>query len=178
MPRREADEPRVNEQIEGQRVLLVDEEGNRLGQFLTKDAIQFARDRSLDLVEVAPNAKPPVAKCADYGKLRYEMSKKQSAARKNQTSTQLKELKLRPKTDDHDMDVKIRRAQKFLGDGNRVKVRVWFRGREHAHHDIGAEQCAKLAEAVGDVGHVESPPQMEGRHMIMVLAPDNGATAK
>lgn len=156
-------------------MLLVDEQGERLGEFPTEDALQLAVDRGLDLVEVAPNARPPVVRIADYGKMRYERSKREAAARKRQHRTQMKEIKVRPKTDDHDLEVKIRRARKFLEEGNKVKVRVWFRGREHAHHDIGADQCLRVATAVDELGTIETPPHMEGRNMIMVLAPTNGS---
>lgn len=165
------DEPRVNERIQVPRVLLVDEEGQRLGEFLTRDALQLAKDRQLDLVEVAPNAKPPVCRITDYGKLRYDRQKRDAAARKKQHQVQLKELKVRPKTDDHDMNVKIKRAMQFLKEGNKVKITVWFRGREHAHHEIGAEQCMRVAQAVEGYGKVEKPPSMDGRNMVMILAP-------
>lgn len=152
-------------------MLVIDEEGTKLGEFQPYDAVQMAKERGLDLVEVAPNANPPVCRIADYGRMRYENSKRSAAARKNQTNTQLKELKVRPKTDDHDMNVKIRRSRSFLEDGNKVKITVWFRGREHAHHDIGADQCYRIADAVEDVGKIESEPRMEGRNMFMILAP-------
>ncbi|MFK7929537.1 MAG: translation initiation factor IF-3 [Myxococcota bacterium] len=168
---RTEDEPRVNQQIRAPRVLVIDEEGTKLGEFQPYDAVQMARERGLDLVEVAPNANPPVCRIADYGRMRYENSKRSAAARKNQTNTQLKELKVRPKTDDHDMNVKIRRSRSFLEDGNKVKITVWFRGREHAHHDIGADQCYRIADAVEDVGKIETEPRMEGRNMFMILAP-------
>jgi translation initiation factor IF-3 len=163
--------PRVNERIRAARVVLVDEEGSRLGEFLTPDAIQFARDHGRDLVEVAPDHEPPICKVTHWGKLKYERSKKAAAARKSQRRGRMKELKVRPKTDDHDLDVKARRARQFLSSGDKVRVRVWFRGREHAHHDIGADQCRRIARAVSEVGQVERAPAMEGRHMTMVLAP-------
>lgn len=152
-------------------MLVIDEEGRKLGEFLTQDAIQLARDRGLDLVEVAPNARPPVTRITDFGKLKYDKKKRDVAARRNQHQVQIKEVKIRPKTDEHDMNVKIRHARTFLEEGNKVKVTVRFRGREHAHRDIGAEQCLRLAEAVKDVGVVEAPPRMEGRQMFMILAP-------
>lgn len=152
-------------------MLVIDDEGNKLGVMNTDDAQVIARDRGLDLVEVAPTARPPVCKVLDYGKMKYEKQKRESAARKRQSKTQVKELKVRPKTDDHDMDVKSRRAQSFLEDGNKVRIVVWFRGREHAHHDIGRDQCLRIADAVSEVGKIESPPSMEGRRMTMMLAP-------
>lgn len=167
--RPDPDEIRINGAIRVPRVVLVDEEGKRLGEFLTDDARQLARDRGMDLVEVAANAKPPVCRIADYGKIKYERKRAKSESRRK--TSQLKELKVRPKTDDHDLAVKIKMAHKFLTNGDKVKIRVWFRGREHAHHDIGADQCLRIAEGVADVGKIESPPRMDGRNMIMVLAP-------
>jgi translation initiation factor IF-3 len=161
----------VNDQIRAQRVLVIDDEGTKVGEFMTPDAIQFATERGLDLVEVAPDGNPPVCRIADYGRLRYEKSKRQAVARKKSSAQQLKEIKVRPKTDDHDMNVKIRRIRGFLEEGNKVRVRVWFRGREHAHHDIGADQCLRIADAVEDVGRIENPPRMEGRNMTMILGP-------
>jgi len=152
-------------------VLVVDDEGNRLGEFLADDARQLAKDRGLDLVEVAPNAKPPVCRLADYGKMRYDRQKREAAQRASQNRSQLKEIKVRPKTDEHDLNVKIRRAHSFLEDGNKVKITVWFRGREHAHHEIGAEQCLRVAEAVSDLGRIEKQPSMDGRNMTMILVP-------
>lgn len=153
--------------------MLVDEEGSRLGQFATEDALQLARDRGLDLVEVSANAKPPVCRIADYGKLRYERKKKQAATRRKSRSSQLKELKLRPKTDDHDLDVKARRAREFLLAGDRVKLTVRFRGREHAHRDIGADQIRTIASRVADLARLEAPPRMEGRQLVGFLVPTN-----
>ncbi|MCB9676820.1 MAG: translation initiation factor IF-3 [Alphaproteobacteria bacterium] len=153
------------------RVLVIDEEGNKLGEFLTKDAVQLAEDRGLDLIEVAPNARPPVCRIGDFGQLKYERKKKAAQARKNQVQVQLKEVKVRPKTDDHDMDVKVKHTRRFLEEGNKVKVTVRFRGRELAHRDIGAQQCLRIAAACEEFGTIESPPRMDGRQMFMVLAP-------
>lgn len=169
MPTRDSNEPRVNQEIRAPRVLLIDESGNKLGQFQPRDAMNLARERGLDLVEVAPQARPPVCRIADYGRLRYQRKKAAAQARRNQQSTQLKELKVRPKTDDHDMNVRIRKARDFLESGNKVKITVWFRGREHAHHDIGVEQCMRIADAVSDVSRIESRPRMDGRNMFMIL---------
>lgn len=153
-------------------MLVVDETGDKLGVMDTDDAQVMARDRGLDLVEVAPTARPPVCRILDFGKMKYEKQKREAAARKRQSRTQVKELKVRPKTDDHDMDVKSRRASSFLEEGNKVRIVVWFRGREHAHLDIGRDQCLRIADAVSDVGRIETPPSMEGRRMTMMLAPD------
>ena len=168
-------EMRINGRISVPRVLVIDEEGNKLGEFLTRDAVTLARERGLDLVEVAPNGKPPVCKIADYGRMKYEKKKRESAARKNQVHTQLKEVKVRPKTDNHDMEVKVSNARRFLNAGNKVKVTVRFRGRELAHRDIGTDQCMRIAIACEDLCVVESPPRMEGRQMFMILAPSRKA---
>ncbi len=171
LARPEDNEPRFNDRIRVPRVLVIDEEGNRLGEFLTRDAIQLAQDRGLDLVEVAPNGRPPVCRITDYGRLKYDRKKKAAAARKNQVQVQLKEVKLRPKTDDHDLAVKFGHTRRFLESGNKVKITVRFRGRELAHRDIGVDQCMRVAEAVKDVSAIESSPRMEGRQMFMILAP-------
>jgi translation initiation factor IF-3 len=165
------DGPRVNREIRVPRVLLIDEQGEKLGQFMTEDALALATEKGLDLIEVAPNARPPVCRIADHGRLKYEQKKRKHEAKKKQTHVTLKELKVRPKTDQHDIDVKIKRSREFLGDGNKVKITVWFRGREHAHHDIGAEQCLRIAKGVEDLGKIEQQPRMDGRNMFMILAP-------
>jgi translation initiation factor IF-3 len=152
-------------------VLVIDEEGKKLGEFLTEDAIRLAEERGLDLIEVAPDGRPPVCRIQDFGQLKYERKKRASAARKNQAQVQLKEIKLRPKTDEHDMDVKVRHARRFLEEGNKVKVTVRFRGRELAHRDIGASQCLAVAKECEEVGTIESHPRMDGRQMFMILAP-------
>lgn len=167
----ERNEPRVNERIRVPRVLVVDEEGQKLGEFLTEDAMALARERGLDLVEVAPMARPPVCRITDFGKMKYEKKKRDSQARKNQAVVEIKEIKLRPKTDDHDFDVKERQVRSFLDEGNKVKITVRFRGREIAHRDIGEEQCRRLAERLGELAVVEQPPRMDGRQMVMMLAP-------
>jgi len=167
----ERDEPRVNERIRVPRVLVIDETGTKLGEFLTKDALDMARERGYDLVEVAPNARPPVCRLVDYGRLKYERKKKEAAARKKQVTISVKEIKLRPKTDQHDFDVKVRHARRFLGEGNKVKVTIRFRGRELAHRDIGVLQCNRVFEAVQDLGVVEQHARMEGRQMHMIIAP-------
>lgn len=161
----------MNERIRVPRVLVVDEEGQKLGEFLTEDALALARERSLDLVEVAPMARPPVCRITDFGKMKYEKKKREAQARKNQAVVEVKEIKLRPKTDDHDMDVKERSIRRFLDEGDKVKITVRFRGREIAHRDIGEEQCKNMAERLQDVAVIEQPPRMDGRQMVMLLAP-------
>ena len=163
--------PKVNDRIRVPRVLVIDEEGGKLGEFMTRDAIALARERGLDLIEVAPDARPPVCRIADWGQLKYERKKKDTAARKKQVKIQLKEIKLRPKTDVHDFDVKTRHARRFLESGDKVKVTVRFRGREHAHREIGAERCLAVAAALEEVGLIETRPRMDGRFMVMILAP-------
>jgi len=163
--------PRVNQQIRTPRVLVIDEKGNKLGEFLTEDAISLAKDRSLDLIEVSPNSRPPVCKVGDYGKMKYEKKKKEAASRKTQTTITVKEIKLRPKTDQHDFDVKLKHARRFLEKGDKVKVTVRFRGREMAHREIGEQQCMRIAEACEELATIEARPRMDGRQMFLILAP-------
>ncbi|MFZ5475255.1 MAG: translation initiation factor IF-3 [Myxococcota bacterium] len=172
----ERNEPRVNERIRVPRVLVIDEAGEKLGEFLTEDAMALARERGLDLVEVAPMARPPVCKITDFGKLKYEKKKRDAEARKKQVIVEVKEIKLRPKTDDHDMDVKERAIRRFLEEGDKVKITVRFRGREIAHRDIGEDQCKVMADRLGDAAIVEQAPRMDGRQMIMLLAPGKKKT--
>jgi translation initiation factor IF-3 len=162
---------RVNERIRVPRVLVIDETGAKLGEFLTPDAIALARERGFDLVEVAPTARPPVCRLTDYGRLKYDKKKKEAQARKNQVVQDLKEIKIRPKTDQHDFDVKVRHVRRFLEDGDKVKITVRFRGREIAHRDIGEAQCQKLFEAVQDLAILSQVPKMEGRLMVAILLP-------
>ena len=174
IPRRAVDEPRVNEQIRIPRILLIDETGEKLGQFVTRDALELAKERGLDLIEVAPNARPPVCRIGDWGRIKFERQKNETEARRKQreTRTQVKEIKVRPKTDGHDLDFKTKKVRQFLTDGDKVKITVRFRGREHAHHDLGAEQCYAVYEEVKDLCKVEAPPRMDGRQMFMLLAPN------
>jgi translation initiation factor IF-3 len=164
-------EARVNDRIRAPRVLVIDEQGEKLGEFLTKDAVELARSRGLDLIEVASNARPPVCRITDYGRLKYEKKKKDALARKNQATVSVKEVKIRPKTDEHDYQVKLRNTRRFLEAGDKVKVTVRFRGREHAHRDIGVARCEDLAGAVEDLALIEARPRMDGRQMVMILAP-------
>lgn len=162
---------RVNNKIRSSRVLVIDEAGNKLGEFLTEDAISLARERSLDLIEVSPNSRPPVCKVGDFGKMKYEKKKKEAAARKTQTTINVKEIKLRPKTDQHDFDVKLKHARRFLDGGDKVKVTVRFRGREMAHREIGEQQCMRIADACQELAVIEARPRMDGRQMFLILAP-------
>ena len=163
--------PRVNNGIRAPRVLVIDEKGNKLGEFLTEDAISLAKDRNLDLIEVAPNSRPPVCKVGDFGKMKYEKKKKEAASRKTQTTITVKEIKLRPKTDQHDFDVKLKHARRFLEKGDKVKVTVRFRGREMAHKEIGEQQCMRIADACEELAVIEARPRMDGRQMFLILAP-------
>lgn len=168
---RDTSGPRVNDAIGVPRVVVVDDEGHRLGEFLTRDALQLASDRKLDLVEVAPNASPPICKITDWGKMKYARKKAAAASRRNHAQPTMKEVKVRPKTDEHDIAVKTRHAERFLERGDRVKITVWFRGREHAHHEIGAQQCRRIFEGVSGIAKVERQPQMDGSRMHMILSP-------
>lgn len=163
--------PRVNDRIRAPRVLVIDEEGAKLGEFLTEDAIQMARDRGVDLIEVAPNGRPPVCRLGDFGRIKYEKQKKDAAARKRQAVVSIKEVKLRPKTDEHDYQVKLKHARRFLEAGDKVKVTVRFRGREMAHRNIGEDRCRELAGDCDDIAVIETSPNMEGRQMFMIIAP-------
>jgi len=163
--------PRFNEFISAPRVRVIDENGDNLGVMLTGEAIEQAADAGLDLVEVSPNADPPVCKFLDVGKFKYEAQKKANLARKSQKTQEIKEIKMRPNIDDHDYDVKMRSIHKFLGEGDKVKVTLRFRGRELAHGELGMQLLRRVQEDVSDEAKVEQHPRMEGRQMLMVLAP-------
>ena len=150
---------------------MIGPDGAQLGIMSPEEALGKARSLDLDLVEVAPQAKPPVCRIMDYGKYRYEQSKKAREAKKKQTVIQLKEIKLRPKTDEHDFQFKARHVERFLRSGNKAKVTMMFRGREMVHTELGKRLLDRLADALKEVGQVEQPPKLEGRNMTMVLAP-------
>ena len=152
-------------------MLCIDPEGEQLGVLDTFDAIRKAEDFGLDLVEVQPNADPPVCKILDYGKFKYEAQKRANEARKKQKIIEVKEIKLRPNIDEHDYQVKMRNVQKFLNAGDKVKVTLRFRGREMAHQELGANVLTRVREETDEFAKVEAMPKMEGRQMIMVLAP-------
>ncbi|MGD8968247.1 MAG: translation initiation factor IF-3 [Anaerolineae bacterium] len=162
---------RVNRQIRVSPVRLIDADGENRGVVPLEDAVEAAISSSLDLVEVAPHANPPVVKVMDYGKFKYEQEKKAQAARKSQKHVEVKEIQLRPKTADHHRDFKVRRARGWLEDGKKVKVRMRFRGREITYPEIGREQLREIAEELADVGEVEQRPSMDRYSMLMVLAP-------
>ena len=163
--------PRINHNIKVPKVLVIDENGTKLGQMSTRDALAMARAKGLDLVEVAANARPPVCRFADFGKMMYERKKKDSKARKNATTIKVKEIKLTPSTGDHDFNVKRKQAEKFLDKGDKVKVIIRFRGREMAHKGQGEEMCNRLYEALKELAEIELKPKMDGRQMTMILAP-------
>ncbi|CAN5687504.1 hypothetical protein BH09CHL1_BH09CHL1_28050 [soil metagenome] len=162
---------RVNERIRIREVRLIDEEGTQVGIIATRDALEMARQRGLDLVEVAPNAIPPVCRLMDYGKFRYEQSRKERESRKNQHVIELKEVRIRPKIDDHDLETKGRQAAKFLDHGDKVKMTVTFRGREMAHPDLGKALLDQLIESLRPHGTVEQMPRLEGRAMTVIMNP-------
>ena len=166
---------RINERIRVPEVRLIDEDGTHVGVIRTRDALDMARERGLDLVEVQPNAMPPVCRLMDYGKFRYEESRRERESRKRQKIVAVKEVRLRPKIDDHDLETKGRQAQKFLEAGDKVKVSVLFRGREIAHQDIGQGLLERMAQQLGPVSVVDQSPHMEGRTMVMFLSPTRPA---
>jgi len=161
----------TNKEIRVKEVRVIDPDGNQLGVIPTQEALKAAVEFGLDLVEVSPNANPPVCKIMDYGKYKYELTKKLQEAKKKQSSFQLKEIKIRPKTGDHDLQVKIGHIRKFLEKKDKVRVTVIFRGREITLSDRGRELLGQVAETVSDISAVEQFPRFEGRTMIMVLAP-------
>jgi translation initiation factor IF-3 len=162
----------VNQQIRVREVRLIDDEGNQLGILPIQEALQLAFERNLDLVEVAPNAVPPVCRLLDYGKFQYEKQKKDREARKAQKIIEIKEIRLRPRTGEHDLDTKVRQAVSFLEDGSKVKVAVRFRGREITHPEIARDQLAEFSEKVGAAAIIELQPLMEGRNLFMLLSPN------
>jgi translation initiation factor IF-3 len=163
--------PRINDEINVVRVRLVDERGNMVGIVGRNEALAMASNVGLDLVEVAPNADPPVCKILDFGKYKYEEQKKKNEARKKQKIIEVKEIKLRPSIDDHDYDVKVRSMVKFIEEGDKVKVTMRFRGRELAHQELGMDVLVRVKDDLDEIAKVEQMPRMEGRQMTMVMAP-------
>ncbi len=164
---------RVNDRIRIKEVRVISPDGTQLGIMPIEQALQTAYSQNLDLVEVAPEARPPVCRIMDYGKYRYEQSKKAREARKKQTIIELKEIKLRPKTEEHDFQFKARHAERFLKEGNKAKVTMMFRGREMIRMDRGKALLNRFVEALKDVAVVEQAPKIEGRNMTLILAPKN-----
>ncbi|MEI6314303.1 MAG: translation initiation factor IF-3 [Syntrophus sp. (in: bacteria)] len=165
-----AKELSINEEIKAAEVRLI-EEGRQLGIMPLKEALDLAAKAGLDLVEISPTASPPVCRIMDYGKFRYQQSKKIQDARKSQTTIQIKEIRLRPKTEEHDLEVKVRHIKKFLQQNDKVKITMMFRGREISYADLGKKVMEKLRDALMDVGVIETHPRLEGRSMIMVIVP-------
>lgn len=161
----------INERIRAREVRVIDDKGEQLGVIPTREALRIAQERKLDLVMVSPNAKPPVCKILDYGKYRYEQSKREKEAKKNQKTISVKEVRMTPRIDSHDLQVKASNAIKFLKAENRVKVTVRFRGRELGHTNIGREVLKTFVEMISEYGEVEKQPRMEGRNMVMFLNP-------
>jgi translation initiation factor IF-3 len=162
---------RINEHIRVPEVRLIGIDGQQVGVMPTKEALAQAVEAHLDLVEVAPQASPPVCRIMDYGKFKYQQSKKQQEARRRATTIQVKEVKVRPKIEEHDMGFKLRNAKRFLEDGDKVKISVIFRGREIAHTDRGFRILSQMAEALAEVGNVEQNPKLEGRNLSMIVTP-------
>jgi len=165
------DGPRVNEQITADQVRVVGADGEQIGVLTVEQGIEHAFEVGLDLVEVSPNADPPVCKILDYGKFKYEAQKKANEARKKQKVIEVKEIKMRPGIDDHDYDVKMRNVRKFIDGGDKVKMTIRFRGREMAHQELGLKVLERVRDEMDEVAKVEQFPKTEGRMMTMVLAP-------
>ena len=166
-----ANGPRYNEFISVPKVRVIDEEGENLGVMFTREAIEQAAELGLDLVEVSPTADPPVCKFLDIGKYKYEAQKKANIARKTQKTQEIKEIKMRPNIDDHDYETKMKKVAEFIEEGDKVKITLRFRGRELSHGQLGMNVLQRVAEQVAEVAKVEAYPRMEGRQMLMVLAP-------
>lgn len=162
---------RSNRRIRVPEVRLINAEGEQLGVYATYEAIRLAEQDGLDLVEISPHARPPVCKIMDYGKYKYEQSKKRHEAKKHQIVVKTKEIKMRPATDEHDLQTKLKHIRRFLEEGNKVKITVRFRGREMAHREQGKERLERIMGEVGELGQLDQYPKLEGRMMSMILAP-------
>jgi len=163
--------PRVNGRIRATEIRLIGAEGENLGVVTPQRAMELAEQVGLDLVEISPNAEPPVCKIMDFGKYKYETQKREAEARKKQKIIEIKEIKFRPGTDTHDYDVKMRNVMKFLEEGDKVKITLRFRGREMAHQELGLQLLNRVADDVAEVAKVENMPKLEGRQMVMMIAP-------
>ncbi len=163
--------PRFNNLIQSEKVRVIDDEGENLGVMYTREAIEQAAESGLDLVEVSPNADPPVCKFLDIGKYKYEAQKKANAARKSQKTQEIKEIKMRPNIDDHDYDTKMKKVVEFIDNGDKVKVTLRFRGREMAHQQLGMALLKRVQDDMTETTRVEAHPRLEGRQMLMVLSP-------
>jgi translation initiation factor IF-3 len=161
----------INEAIRDREVRVIDDQGNQLGIMSARDAQKIAREKNLDLVKIAPKAKPPVCKIIDYGKFRYEQAKKDKENKKKQTIVSIKEVRMSPNIEQHDIDTKMKNGRKFLSKGDKLKISVRFRGREMAHTSIGRDMLLRFAEELSDIADIEKRPKMEGRSMTMFLVP-------
>ncbi|HVW32736.1 MAG TPA: translation initiation factor IF-3 [Acidimicrobiia bacterium] len=176
-PKRKGDAPisttdaRINERIRAREVRLVGADGEQIGVKPLPEALHIAREHDLDLVEVAPNANPPVCKIMDFGKYKYEQDVRRKESRRKTSNVVIKEMKFRPKIDEHDYSTKTKHVERFLAEGSKVKITIMFRGREMAHPELGKKILDRIAEQVKDVGNVEAAPRVDGRNMLMVLAP-------
>jgi translation initiation factor IF-3 len=168
--------PRINERIQETEVRVIGSDGSQLGVMSPEAATERAIEEGLDLVEVAPGSRPPVCRIMDYGRYKYEQKKKSGKGKGHAAS--LKEIKLRPRTDEHDLDFKLKNARRFLMDGDKVKVTVMYRGREMVHREIGRRQLDRVQEMLGSLATVENPPRMEGRFLSMILVPNREAVAE
>lgn len=162
---------RINDRIRVPQVRVIGDEGEQLGVMDVRDAIRAAREKGLDLVEVAPTAEPPVCRIIDFGKFQYEAKKKANEAKKKQVIIVVKEVKFRPGTDDHDYDYRMKHAREWLQEGDKVKATIWFRGREMTHRELGTRILEKLERDLGDIGEVEARPRMEGNQMFIIFGP-------
>ncbi|MCB0114116.1 MAG: translation initiation factor IF-3 [Caldilineaceae bacterium] len=166
------DTTRVNREIRAREVRVIDAGGEQLGIMTVRDALTLAQDKELDLVEVAPNAQPPVCRLMDYGKYLYEKQKRERESRKAQKQIEIKEVRLRPKTGEHDIQVVLTKSRKFLKDGQKVRVRIRFRGREIVHREVALELMERVAKDLAEFAVIESAPGFEGRSMVMLLSPE------
>lgn len=164
---------RINREIRAKEVRVIDPEGRQLGIMPLIEALRAAANADLDLVEVSPKSEPPVCRIMDFGKFKYQQSKKAHDAKKKQAIVHLKEVKLRPKTEEHDLEFKLRHIERFLKEGNKTKVTIVFRGREISHPDFGRQMMERIAEQTKEWGRIEQPPKFEGRNYVMVLAPQS-----
>ncbi|HPI41120.1 MAG TPA: translation initiation factor IF-3 [Pseudobdellovibrionaceae bacterium] len=162
----------MNREIRAPQIRVIDDEGNMLGVMTVPEGIRLAEDKGLDLIEIAPTAQPPTCKLMDYGKWKYENKKKQQIAKKKQVTVQIKEIQMRPRTDQHDFETKMKHTRRFLLDGDKVKISIRFLGREMAYQDMGMGLMKRCIEFVNDLVMVEVPAKMEGRNMFLLLAPD------
>ena len=163
---------RINRDVQALEVRLIDERGTMVGVMSSREALRIAEDRGLDLIEIAPKARPPACKIMDYGKWKYENKKKEKVSRKKQTIISIKEIQVRPRTEDHDLNTKLRHARRFLMEGHKVKVNLRFSGREMAHQELGVKLLNRVTKMLEPLSFVEAPPKREGRQMFVLVVPD------